>query len=644
MMKKDLIRCHTRTYASKMILFSSLLIAGIIGAQAFIFIHTETTYLQNCLIEDKKNFAELLAINLGVAQTIAGFAFQSNLIKETGETSDTVYVRFVKPNGEIYLSNIVEERGAVVGDPAIHTNKTVVKDDVYKGENIKVVVSPVPRDYTVWLGFSLHRVHAIVNERVRDILLISFTILIGVNFIAYFIAKRMTYPLKELKKGVELIGKGKLDYKVDVKSQDEIGELAGAFNKMAERVKASVDTEAAARVETENIMNAMVETLIVVDSEGNIRKANKATFELLGYKKDELIGSSINKLMGQKDAVKEFQRLIKEGVAKNLEKTYLTKDGREVPVSFSVSSLKSGNEELKGVVCVAGDITERRRAEEALRKAHDELEIRVEERTRDLAKANEELGIEVTERRRAEAKLQQTLVELKRSNVELEQFAYAASHDLQEPLRMVASYVQLLERRYKGKLDADADDFIAYAVDGATRMQGLINDLLTYSRVGTRGEPFEPTNCSAVLDQTLANLEMTIEKSGAVVTHDALPTIMADALQLVQLFQNLIGNAIKFRGEELPRVHVSAEQKENEWIFSVRDNSMGIDPQYAERIFQVFQRLHTRMEYPGTGIGLAVCRRIVERHGGRIWVESEPGKGSTFYFTMPVRGKGSKQL
>lgn len=627
-----------------MILFSSLLIAGIIGVQTFIFIHTETTYLQDRLIEDKKSFAELLAINLGVAQTIAGFAFQSNLIKESGETSDTVYVRFVKSNGEIYLSNIVEERGTVVGDPAIHTNKTVVKDDVYKGENIKVVVSPVPRDYTVWLGFSLHRVHAIVNERVRNILLVSFTILIGVNFIAYFIAKRMTYPLKELRKGVEVIGKGKLDYKVDVKSQDEIGELAEAFNKMAERVKASVDIEAAARVETENIMNAMVETLIVVDPEGNIRKANKATFELLGYKKDELIGSPINKLMGQKDAVKEFKRLIKEGVAKNLEKTYLTKDGREVPVGFSVSSLKSGNEELKGVVCVAGDITERRRAEEALRKARDELEIRVEERTGDLAKANEELEIEVTERRRAEAKLKETLVELKCSNVELEQFAYAASHDLQEPLRMVASYVQLLERRYKGKLDVDADDFIVYAVDGATRMQTLINDLLTYSRVGTRGKPFEPTNCSAIIDQTLANLEMAIEKSGSVVTQDVLPTVMADASQLVQLFQNLIGNAIKFRGEEPPRVHVSAKQKENEWVFSVQDNGMGIDSQYAERIFQVFQRLHTRAEYPGTGIGLAVCRRIVERHGGRIWVESEPGKGSTFYFTMPVRGKGSKQL
>lgn len=372
MIKKDSVRWYIRTYASKMILFSSLLIAGIVGVQTSIFIRTETTYLQDRLIEDKKSLAELLAINLGVAQTVAGFAFQSNLIKETGETSDTVYVRFVKPNGEIYLSNIVEERGTVIRDSAINTDKIVVKDDLYKGENIKVVVSPISRGYTVWLGFSLHRVHATVNKRVRDILLVSLAILISVNFIAYFIAKRMTYPLKELRKGVEVIGKGKLDYKVDVKSQDEIGELAEAFNKMAGRVKVSIDTEAAARKETENIMNTMVETLIVVDSEGNIRKANKATFELLGYKENELIGKPFNRLLGQnqKEAEEKLERLIKKGVVKDFELTYLTKDERQIPVSFSASSMKGENRELKGFVCVAADITEHRRAEQALSLIH----------------------------------------------------------------------------------------------------------------------------------------------------------------------------------------------------------------------------------------------------------------------------------
>jgi light-regulated signal transduction histidine kinase (bacteriophytochrome) len=194
-----------------------------------------------------------------------------------------------------------------------------------------------------------------------------------------------------------------------------------------------------------------------------------------------------------------------------------------------------------------------------------------------------------------------------------------------------------LQRRYKGKLDSDADEFISYAVDGTIRMQGLINDLLTYSRVGTHGRAFEPTECQTVVDRVLANLQMAVKESGAEVTYDPLPKLMADALQLQQLFQNLISNAIKFREKEVPRIHISAERNRNEWLFSVSDNGIGMDPESSQRIFKVFQRLHTRKEYPGTGIGLAICKKIVERHGGRIWVESEPGKGSTFYFTIPER-------
>jgi len=201
---------------------------------------------------------------------------------------------------------------------------------------------------------------------------------------------------------------------------------------------------------------------------------------------------------------------------------------------------------------------------------------------------------------------------------------------------MVRSYVQLLARRYKDQLDADANDFIAFAVDGATRMQVLINDLLAYSRVGTHGKPFAPTDCEEVFSQAIANLQVAIEESGATVTHDPLPTVMADNTQMIQLFQNLIGNAIKYRSKDRkPIVHVGVKHTDEEWLIFVRDNGIGIEPKYFDRIFTIFQRVHSREEYSGTGIGLAVCKKIVERHGGRIWVESELGKGSTFYFTLP---------
>lgn len=230
--------------------------------------------------------------------------------------------------------------------------------------------------------------------------------------------------------------------------------------------------------------------------------------------------------------------------------------------------------------------------------------------------------------------LKERTVELDRSNKELEHFAYTASHDLQEPLRMITGYTNLLAKRYKGKLDTDADEFIDYATDGAKRLQGMINAILAYSRVGTKGKDFEPTDCEAVIERTLASLRVAIEESGAVVTHDPLPTVMGDARQLGQLFQNLIGNGVKFRNEKPPVIHVSCKREGKEWLFSVKDNGIGIDPKDGQRIFSLFQRLHTRAEYPGTGIGLAVCKRIVERHGGRIWVESEAGEGSTFHFTL----------
>jgi signal transduction histidine kinase len=273
------------------------------------------------------------------------------------------------------------------------------------------------------------------------------------------------------------------------------------------------------------------------------------------------------------------------------------------------------------------EIAERKRAEEALRKTHDELEQRVKERTLELELQAQELS---------------------RSNAELERFAYVASHDLKEPLRMVTGFTQLLARRYKGKLDDDADEFIGFAVDAAGRMEGLIQDLLTFSRTGSQSREITAVSAETALERAVKNLKTAIEESGAIISYDSLPTVLANQVQLVQLFQNLLGNAIKFRQKDQPpRVEISAgiresssplrtEAERKEWLFTVRDNGIGFDPQYAERIFVVFQRLHTRDEYPGTGVGLAICKKIIESHGGKMWAESQPGKGATFYFTLPA--------
>jgi signal transduction histidine kinase len=267
-------------------------------------------------------------------------------------------------------------------------------------------------------------------------------------------------------------------------------------------------------------------------------------------------------------------------------------------------------------ISVAAVVSEARRRRNELRVLNEELERRVAERTREVEAANAELS---------------------RSNVELERFAYTASHDLQEPLRMVASFTELLAQRYKGRLDAEADEFIGFAQEGAERMQALIEGLLAYSRVGSGGRPLKRTDCNAVLRAAVSDLGASLEETGGSVTWDPLPEVQADPVLIRQLFQNLVSNALRFRSQAAPRVHVCAEREGDEWIFSVRDNGIGIAAEHAGRIFQMFQRLHPRSEYPGSGIGLAICKKIVERYGGRIWVEPAPQGGSVFRFALPGR-------
>ncbi len=307
-------------------------------------------------------------------------------------------------------------------------------------------------------------------------------------------------------------------------------------------------------------------------------------------------------------------------------------DGHETWVLSTKVPLRDHAGEIIGTMGISHDITERKRTERELGKYKVHLEELVAARTAELVLANERLEEDISARKLAEQELAAKAQELARSNADLERFAYVASHDLQEPLRMVASYTQLLARRYQGKLDAD--EFIGFAVDGANRMQQLIQDLLSYSRLTSKGKALEVTESQTACNNALANLRQSIEDSGAVVTVESLPAVLADATQLSQLFQNLIGNSIKYNSRR-PEIHVAASAAGNEWVFSIKDNGIGIEPHYFERIFQMFQRLHTRKEYSGTGMGLAICRKIVERHGGRIWVESQPEQESTFWFTLP---------
>jgi len=354
---------------------------------------------------------------------------------------------------------------------------------------------------------------------------------------------------------------------------------------------------------TDGLINTAQAIILVLDTKGRITMINPYMEEISGYRLEEVRGKDwFETFLPESDRQRTrelFSRAISGARTKGNINPIVAKDGRKIIVEWYDKSLLDSSGKVTGMLSIGQDITERRLAEEALvRKSED----------------------------------------LARSNAELAQFAYVASHDLKEPLRMVISYVQLLEERYKGKLDPDADEFIGYAVEGTKRMSQLLKALLDYSRVSTRGNPLQTVESETVLETALQNLKIVLEETKGTVTHDPLPVIIADETQMVQLFQNLICNGLKFHGPQPPLIQVSAKQEGTNWIFSFQDNGIGIDPQYFEKIFVIFQRLHTRDKYPGMGIGLAIAKKIVEQHGGRIWVESEKEKGSTFYFTVPVDG------
>ena len=463
---------------------------------------------------------------------------------------------------------------------------------------INARVTPLEQQFSQLLAAGAREVHALLQL----VTLASATALGALGALcAWSIARDLRQRLQALRDGVLRVAMGVLTQPIPVRSSDELGELAEAFNEMTASRRRAEAALRSANDFRERVMQNATNAIYTFDLEGRFTSANRRTTEIIGCTLEELLGRSWGDFVPEGELAS-----IQEGFASTIrggppivqrEVAVLRPDGRTVQVSFSTAPLTQEGQ-VVGVVGTAEDITVRKHAEAQL-KNHAE--------------------------------------ELARSNRELEQFAYVASHDLQEPLRTVSGFAQLLSRRYQGRLDAEADEFIGFITAGVTRMKSLIEDLLAYARVQREHQAVGPVALERTLAAALANLAGAIQQSGATVTHSALPVLAVDPQQFTQLFQNLIGNALKFRGEEAPQVKVSAEPQAGHWLFTVSDNGIGIDAAAAERVFVLFQRLHTRDHYEGNGIGLTICKKIVELHGGRIWVEPTPtgGRGAVFRFTLP---------
>jgi PAS domain S-box-containing protein len=364
-----------------------------------------------------------------------------------------------------------------------------------------------------------------------------------------------------------------------------------------------------------SLLEAAPDAMIISSEDGRISLVNSQVEVMFGFRREELIGQNIRELVPDWTASSPLapdpQAIAPTGPSSPRELWAVRKNKQRYPVEISLSPLQT--EEGLLFTSAIRDITERKKADEAIRELNTTLEQRVAERTRELLESNEAL---------------------RQSNDDLNQFAYAASHDLQEPLRMVALYSQMLQRKYAQDLDTETDQYVGFIVGGAKRMEMLLKDLLTYSQTSANVGPPEPIDCESVMRKVLLNLQASIEQSGAVISWDSLPTVQAHDVRLVQLFQNIVGNAIKYRSDRPPQIRITAERRDADWLFVVEDNGIGIEPEYAPQIFGIFKRLHGQT-YPGTGIGLAICQRIVERYNGRIWVESKPDQGSRFLFTLP---------
>jgi PAS domain S-box-containing protein len=454
----------------------------------------------------------------------------------------------------------------------------------------------------------------------RNIALIGAGVMLAGIIVGFLFSQRLTRPIKNLSRGAQVIKQGNLDYRIQVQAENELGILAENFNRMVDQLQAwneELENRVQARTReleevnrslrmemdfSQKVINSIPGIFYVFDQEGTFLRWNDNFCEISGYSDKEIARLRPSELFRPQERsliTHHIQEVFEEGKTE-LETQLVSRSGKATP--FYLTGMRT--------------------------TFHDEPILIG-------------TGTDISELVETQKKLETFNQELQRSNQELQRFAYIASHDLQEPLRMVISYLQLLEQRYKEHLDQDAREFIQYAVDGASRMKQLINDLLTYSRVGSQGTRFKKLDLNHILGQAHIQLKHAIQENGAVISTEELPTIWADERQMVQLFQNLIGNSIKFRGEANPVIHIQAREHPEEWLFSVQDNGIGIDPRYSKKIFVIFQRLHREERFPGTGLGLAICKRIVEQHKGEIWVDSQPGEGAIFSFTISKHLKPS---
>ena len=509
-----------------------------------------------------------------------------------------------------------------------------------------------------------------VNKSTESVTGFKRNELIGTDFSDYF-----TEPEKA-KEGYERVFKEYLirDYPLEIQHidghvtpvlynasvyKDESDKVVGVFAAARDISKVKKIEEQLRLVGKYNrgLIETSVDPLVTIGPNGKINDVNKATELVTGFGRDDLIGTDFSNYFTEPIKARDgYKQVFNEGIIRDYTLEIKHKNGHVTPVLYNASVYRDQSNKVIGVFAAARDITELKKAEDKLKKSeadlkqiNETLEERVSERTKSLKKKEEQLKqmLEIEQKLSEELqvsneelidtqnKLQESINKLEISNRELEQFAYVASHDLQEPLRMVSSFTQLLEKRYSDQLDDDADEFIEFIIEGSNRMKDLIDDLLIFSRLNTQAKPFESLNIRESVNSVIKYLKPTIEENKAKLMIEDLPTINGDQSQIRQLFQNLISNSIKFHGDKSPEIHITCQNSFKNWLIGVNDNGIGIDPENQEKIFKIFNRLHTREEYPGTGIGLAICKRIVERHKGKIWVESEAGKGATFYFTIP---------